>query len=567
MLLAAAEPTGSALASWWELTALLTVYGVAVLYLLVTGRGGLVARIPNSLQRITGLPGWAVATVSTALFGLLVAGQGFYSDVAWHVALGRDEVLFTAPHASIAIGLSFIAGSAVVAIATARATGHRLPWSALPLGALGGVAVAGFPADEGWHAAYGVDVTMWSPTHMMMIMGAVLTGVASWLVLGEAGVRPRDSRWARALHVICGWFVLLGLMAPLGEFVFGVPQFPQLYHPVLVSMATAVVLVAGRLVLGRWWTLGIVAVNAGLELLGFPNFDGPVPTRAAGLLVVSALVVELLGRRLADSLPLRFALLAGVGVGTVGLAGEWAWNAGAHQPWRGALLPEAVPLAVLAAVGAAVLATALAAAVRQDRSLLPGRPVVLGAAAAVAVALAVPAPRTTISADADVRLVDAADGMAVVEATLTPPDAADGARWFQATAWQGGTLVLADMVPTGEPGRYRSERAIPVDGRAKSLLRLHTGSAMVAVPIYLPADPAIGEAEIPAVDRVAPFERETRYLLRETKAGPPTAARIMAAGWIVIIAGWAAAFTIAVRRIVPRRASPVTAVDRTAVPV
>ena len=33
-----------------------------------------------------------------ALYGLLVAGQGFYSDVAWHIALGRDDELITAPH-------------------------------------------------------------------------------------------------------------------------------------------------------------------------------------------------------------------------------------------------------------------------------------------------------------------------------------------------------------------------------------------------------------------------------------------------------------------------------------
>lgn len=549
MTFAAVEPTGSALASWRELTTLLIVFAVVVAWAFARGRGSLLARIPDALERATKLPGWAVATIGTALFGLLVAGQGFYSDVAWHVALGRDEVLFTAPHASIAIGLSLIAGSALVAVLTARATGHRVPRSALPLAALGGVAVAGFPADELWHAAYGVDVTMWSPTHMMMIMGAALTGLAAWLVLGEAGVRPTDSRWARTLHVLCAWLVLQGLVAPLGEFVFGVPQFQQLYHPVLLALAGGFMLVAARLVLGPWWMFGIVAVNSVAEIAGFPNFDGPVPTRSAGLLVVGALAVELLGRRFATTLPLRFAVLSGLAVGTVGLAAEWLWNADAHQPWTASLLPEAVLLSVVAAVAAAVLGTALAGAVRRDRTLVPGALASIAAGVGVLAVVAVPAPRTTIDAQADVRLLDASGGAAVVEATLTPTDAADDARWFQATAWQGGTLVLADMVPTGEPGVYRSDRPIPVDGRAKSLLRLHVGSAMVAVPIYLPADPAIDEAEIPAVDRSAPFERETRYLLRETKAGPPTAARIMAVAWVAIVGLWAAAFAVTVRRL------------------
>src|SRR3546814_19362094 len=72
------------------------------------------SRIPNGLTRITRIPGWAAVTIGTALYGLLVAGQGFYSDVAWHIALGRDEELMTAPHAGILIGLVMILGAAVV---------------------------------------------------------------------------------------------------------------------------------------------------------------------------------------------------------------------------------------------------------------------------------------------------------------------------------------------------------------------------------------------------------------------------------------------------------------------
>ena len=60
---------------------------------------------------------------------------------------------------------------------------------------------------------------------------------------------------------------------------------------------------------------------------------------------------------------------------------------------------------------------------------------------------------------------------------------------------------------------------MPVDGLWKSLLRLHRGAEMMAVPIYLPADPEIDEPEIPAVDKVAPFESERDYLLRETHDG------------------------------------------------
>src|SRR5688500_15617095 len=96
---------GSELASWDSLIGLLLAFGVIVVALFVAGRGDPLARIPNALRRLTGLPGWAVASAGTAVFGLLVAGEGFYSDVWWHIALGRDKALFTAPHTSIVVGL------------------------------------------------------------------------------------------------------------------------------------------------------------------------------------------------------------------------------------------------------------------------------------------------------------------------------------------------------------------------------------------------------------------------------------------------------------------------------
>jgi hypothetical protein len=141
--------------------------------------------------------------VGTATFGLLVAGMGFYNDVAWHVGLGRDKELFTAPHTSIVIGLLFIAASSVIGVFFATATeadvgfrfrGFRIPWSAVVMGVFGFSALAGFPLDDMWHRAYGIDVTMWSPTHLLMIVGASLSPLASWLALGESGATLKPIR-------------------------------------------------------------------------------------------------------------------------------------------------------------------------------------------------------------------------------------------------------------------------------------------------------------------------------------------------------------------------------------
>ena len=39
----------------------------------------------------------------------------------------------------------------------------------------------GFPLDDGWHRIFGQDVTLWGPTHLMLIGGA-------WV--------PEGTRWA-----------------------------------------------------------------------------------------------------------------------------------------------------------------------------------------------------------------------------------------------------------------------------------------------------------------------------------------------------------------------------------
>lgn len=569
-VLAHVQPQGSALADWRPVIGMLIGFGLVVVALIAFGRSGntehplaaFALRAPNALQRITGIPGWAAASVGLALFGLLLAGQGFYSDVAWHVGLGRDKELFTAPHTAIVVGLALIFSASLAGILFASLQGVdtklrwgalRIPYSTLPLFALGFAAVSGFPLDELWHEAYGIDVTMWSPTHMLMILGAALTGVAAWLVLADAGVKPRQSRWAFAMHVLAAWLTLQGLAAPLGEFAFGVPQFQHIFHPILLSLAAAFSAVAMRLVLGRGWAIGITAVSFGLEAIGLLDFGEPgaAQTRAVGLFVVSALAVEVVAALVGTKQRTRFAVLAGLGVGTVGLAGEWIWNRGAWQPWQTPMLRDAVIMSTIVAVSAAVLATVFARAAGRQRTTepVPGRLAAL-AALAIVVCIVLPLPRGTGNVTADVRVERDGDN-AMLTVTLDPPDAAKDARWFQASSWQGGGLELSEFTETA-PGTYVTERPVPVTGGWKTLIRLHRGGELMAVPVFLPADPEIDEPEIPAVNRVAPFERESKYLLRETHPGSEWFVYVVYGLLVLAMASWAAAFAIAVRGVAPR---------------
>ena len=107
---------------------------------------------------------------------------------------------------------------------------------------------------------------------------------------------------------------------------------------------------------------------------------------------------------------------------------------------------------------------------------------------------------------------------------LHPADAARDARWFNVTAWQGartgnGGLVIKQLHEVG-PGVYRTDGTVPVFGEWKALLRLHKGRSLMALPIYLPADPAIPAPQVPPWPSVTrPFQREKSILQREATGG------------------------------------------------
>lgn len=565
---------------WTPLFVLAGFYIAIVCVLAIFGRGtrrasGLAAaisRVPAALERVTGFPGWVAGAVGTTLMGLLIASEGFESDIAQHIEVGRDTKLFTAPHTMILVGIGLFASAAAIGVLFAsvqgpdvgiRWKGVRVPWSMIPLGLLGAVDVVGFPLDAIWHRYYGIDVTLWSGTHLMLIMGVSLAPLACWLALAEAKVRPSDSWWARVVHVLLAAIVLTSV--PLDEFVRGVPQFQQLYHPVLIAMVGGFALVATRVVFARGGAVVVAALSTLLFWTGNPGShpDGHIGSRIAALQLGSGVVVELVALLAGTERRLRFAMLSGLGVGTLGLGTEWLWNArgltgGAHQPWTHSLIPDAFLAGTLAALGAAVLGVVLGGVLKGEPARVGRVATSLGAAAVIA-SLVLPGPRRVGDVRAEVELVRG-DAGAMVHVVLDPPDAAEDARWFQVMSWQGGGLVLANMEPVAR-GRYVSERSVPIGGTAKTLLRLHRGAEMMAIPIALPADPEIGAPEIGPRDGVATFVREQQFLMRESRPGPAGPAVGVYAVLAIMCALVAAAFAVAISRISQRRedAEPSTA--------
>jgi hypothetical protein len=110
-----------------------------------------------------------------------------------------------------------------------------------------------------------------------------------------------------------------------------------------------------------------------------------------------------------------------------------------------------------------------------------------------------------------------------VNATVTfdPRNAAEDAEWLTSTSWQGGGLVV-DRLERVAPGVYRTTEPIPVFGTWKTMIRMHHGASLTAVPVYLPDDPAIPVKGIPASSSFTrEFTPDHELLQREQKDAAP----------------------------------------------
>ena len=555
--LAAAEPpaAGAALDQVLIATAAAALLTAALLHFGLghrSGRSRLLGRAAAWSERVTAMPGWLALPSMIAGVSLLTALFGMYWDISLHIDRGRDDGPLANPaHYFILAGLFgvFTAGFVAMVLPQGKpsAAAVRLgrDWWA-PLGgvlicACGAFSLLGFPLDDVWHRLFGQDVTLWGPTHLMLIGGATMT-LLGMTVLTVEGLRAKaadPSLAAERPEVIAGRAIglmgglLIGLSTFQAEFDFGVPQFRLVFQPVLLMVAAGLGLVVARMFGGRGAALGaavvFVVVRGALALIVGPALGETTPHLP--LYLAEAVVVEALALWLGTARPLRFGLASGVAIGTVGLAAEWGWSqAWMPLPWGANLFPEGAVLGFAAALAGALLGAWVGARLqieppRPEPALRAGA--LLGAAGLAAIVLfCLHTPRDTgISGHVTLREVPGGDGrQAIATIDLRPADAARRADWFDVTAWQGGGLVLDRLEEVG-PGRWRTRGPIPLHGNWKAMFRLHEGASLTALPIYLPRDAAIPVDEIPAPPSFTrPFGDERKLLQRERRGGSPALA-------------------------------------------
>jgi hypothetical protein len=158
-----------------------------------------------------------------ALGSSLLAAFGVHWDIAWHRSIGRDS-FWTAPHVAIysAAVLAAVAALARIIPATfgrrAGASVHVLGFRG-PLGAFisawgGGTMLASAPFDDWWHNAYGLDVKILSPPHIVLALGLLALHLGALVMLAGAlntseGARRRT---LEGLVIVVGGNMVVAMM-------------------------------------------------------------------------------------------------------------------------------------------------------------------------------------------------------------------------------------------------------------------------------------------------------------------------------------------------------------------
>ncbi|WP_327152288.1 hypothetical protein [Nocardia sp. NBC_01329] len=539
-------------------------------YLHRTRRITWLQRIADRLGRVFNRPGWVALPLAMFLATILTALLGFIWDVSLHIGNGRDEGPLANPaHYFILAGLFFLftAGMAAIVLPLDEKPGRAAvritrTWYA-PVGGIlvagaGLYALIGFPLDDVWHRIFGQDVTLWGPTHLMLIGGAgfSLIGV---LLLEFEGLRNRPSperpetRRMWLLRACAFGGLLIGLSVFQVEYDFGVEQFRLVLQPMLIVTAATIALVAARLTLGAGSTLVVVGFAAAVRAVVAVLVGGPIidaPRNVFPLYLGVAVVVELLALLPLVRRRILWGAICGLAAATIGLWLESLWIAVMFvDPWPSSMWPELLAMSIPTGIAGGVVGAMLAVVLRGEP--LP-RPAIRRTLVAVSVAVVAAATANGLMIDvpagarAAVELRDAPEQggrMVYADIRLTPADlVGTDPEWIQILAWQGGVgsespgrgLVVDRLRRAGE-GHYVSTKPVPVHGSWKTLLRIQDGRTLTALPIFMAADPGIGAAEVPALDSFTrPFVAEITVLQRERSFDHP--AWLFAAASLFVLA-------------------------------
>lgn len=212
-------------------------------------------------------------------------------DIQWHVAIGRDS-LFIPPHLMVMV--AFVSGASICAWMVVQET--RLARSGLPvqgqkrlgpffappafygilLGYSGALLSGGF--DEIWHRIFGIDASLWSPPHLLIMF---FTLVVDYSLLLGLSTSARGLGWEFHWKNPYFWLLLLA-----GAYTFEAVNFQMaeailvaflahgaglqgLLFPILVGALFPMSLLLAIRLSGRFWIAALIfLLTLCLQMIG-----------------------------------------------------------------------------------------------------------------------------------------------------------------------------------------------------------------------------------------------------------------------------------------------------------
>jgi len=297
-----------------------------------------------------------------AVIAVTSAMVGTHWDIAWHRSIGRDTfwtpahmaIYFAGILAGFSCGYLILAttftSDAAARLATVKLWGFRGPLGAF-ICAWGGIAmISSAPFDNWWHNAYGLDVKVLSPPHVVLVLGIIAIDLGALiLTLGSMnraeGAEQRRLNW---IFLYVAAMVLVCLLIFIFEYNLRLYMHTGRFYRV-ISMVVPIVLAAVAVASRRRWSCTIVISFYSLFLLlmlwGLPLMPaepklGPVyrqvthlvPAEFPLLLILPALLLDLLFTRTAHWNKWLLSAVAGFLFLAVFLAVQWPFATFLHSP-------------------------------------------------------------------------------------------------------------------------------------------------------------------------------------------------------------------------------------------
>ena len=296
--------------------------------------------------------------LAAVLFAATSVVVGVIWDISWHRSVGRDS-FWTPAHMAIYLGgivagvacgwlvlRTTFAGTETERRASIRFWGFRGPlgawvsiWGAIAM-------ITSAPFDNWWHNAYGLDVKILSPPHVLLALG--FTGIQVGALLMLAARQNDAAADDPNLRAYRWWFVYAAglLVANLGVMWMESIGFPNHAHTAayykICAGAFPILLVAtARTSTLRWPATTAAAVYMAVNIVMLwvlPLFPATpklapiynavshfVPPPFPILLVVPAVAIDLVLRRGPENDWARSALI-GIGFVLLLLTVQWYWS-------------------------------------------------------------------------------------------------------------------------------------------------------------------------------------------------------------------------------------------------